>query len=235
MNIIKKHKPEFIIDLGCGVGGTLFYLAQAYSKSRYYGITISSAQVQISKNIAQKLNLQDKCFISKGDFQNLPDELPVMDLAFSIEAFVHATDSDAFFRQISTKMKKNGFLVICDDFLTDTSANLPPNSQENKLIEFFRQGWVLGSLMRTEQIETIASKYGYKLIENIDLTPNLKLRRNRDILISFLVPFLKYFMQFFSYAKALVGGDAIQKCLLKGLVEYRFLVFQKISSSNKDS
>jgi hypothetical protein len=27
LNLIKKHQSEFIIDLGCGVGGSLFYLA----------------------------------------------------------------------------------------------------------------------------------------------------------------------------------------------------------------
>lgn len=82
--------------------------------------------------------------------------------------------------------------------------------------------------MSVKEIETLASKYGYKLMENIDLTPNLKLRRNRDILISLYVIFLKPFMQFSSYFKALVGGDALQKCLMKKLVEYRFLVFQKV-------
>ncbi|MEG5057292.1 class I SAM-dependent methyltransferase [Microcoleus sp. A2-C5] len=225
LDIIQKHQPESIIDLGCGVGGSLFYLAQSYSKACYYGITISSAQVEISKKINKRLNLKSDCLISKGDFQNLDRDIPLMDLAYSVEAFVHATDSHAFFREISNKMNKNGFLIICDDFLTD---NLPADSSEKKLIEFFRKGWVLGSLMSTKSAEDIASKYGYKLIENIDLTPNLKLRRSRDILISLYVIFLKPFMEFSLYIKALVGGDALQKCLMKELVQYRFLVFQKI-------
>ncbi|MEH1835410.1 MAG: methyltransferase domain-containing protein [Nostoc sp.] len=228
LNIIKRHKLESILDLGCGVGGSLFYLAQAYSKPCYYGITISSAQLQIFRDISKKLNLENKCKIVKGDFQKLPKSLPVIDLAFSIEAFVHATDSDAFFSEISANMNKTGFLIVCDDFISESAANLPTNSSEKKLIELFCKGWVLGSLTRVSQIQSIASKYGYQLMENIDLTPNLKLRRNRDILISFSVIILKHFMQFSSYIKALVGGDALQKCLMKELVSYRFLVFQKI-------
>ena len=91
LNIIKKHQPESIIDLGCGVGGSIFYVAKSYSKACYYGITISSAQVEISKDIYKRLNLQNPCVISKGDFQSLHQDLPLMDLAFSIEPFVHAT------------------------------------------------------------------------------------------------------------------------------------------------
>ncbi|MEH2425183.1 MAG: methyltransferase domain-containing protein [Nostoc sp.] len=228
LNIITTHKLESILDLGCGVGGSLFYLAQAYSKPCYYGITISSAQVQISREISKKLNFENQCMICKGDFQKLPDDLPLMDLAFSIEAFVHATDNDAFFSEISTKMKRNGLLIVCDDFISEKAASLPTNSSEKKLIELFCRGWVLGSLISVKEIQTIAEKSGYKLIENIDLTDNLRLRRNRDILISLYIIFLKPLMQVSSYFKALVGGDALQKCLIKKLVEYRFLVFQKV-------
>jgi SAM-dependent methyltransferase len=227
LNIIKKHKLKSILDLGCGVGGSLFYLAQAYSKPCYYGITISSAQVEISKEISKKLNLEKKCVILKGDFQKLPKTLPVIDLAFSIEAFVHATDSDAFFSEISANMTKNGFLIICDDFISETAASSSTNLSEKKLIELFRKGWVLSSLTSVSQIQPIASKYGYELMENIDLTQNLRLRRKRDILISIYVMWLKPFMRFSSYIKALVGGDALQKCLMKEIVSYRFLVFKK--------
>ena len=227
LRVIKKHKLESILDLGCGVGSSLFYLAQAYAQAHYYGITISSAQVQLSKDISKKMGLQGECIIAKGDFQKLPQDLPSIDLAFSIEAFVHATDSNAFFSQIAAKMKEEGLLIICDDFLSNRAASPSLDSKDKKLIQLFRKGWVLSSLMSIKELQNIAAENGYRIIEDIDLTPNLRLMKRRDILISLIAPFFKYIMHFSPYVKAYVGGDALQKCLLKGLVEYRFLVFQK--------
>ena len=86
-----------ILDLGCGVGGSLYYLAQHQPDNQYYGITISPNQVQVAHKIGMSLGLDTTCHISEGDYHQLPTHLPKVELAYAIESFLHATNPTAFF------------------------------------------------------------------------------------------------------------------------------------------
>ena len=55
----------------------------------------------------------------KGDFCALPPGLGRVDLAFSIEAFVHAPSGDDYFRECARLIRPGGLLIVCDDFVAD--------------------------------------------------------------------------------------------------------------------
>src|SRR5690606_35863809 len=88
---LPKKDDLHILDLGCGVGSTLFYLAEKYpDKAQYTGITISTKQVEIAKEINQQLGFS--CQFVAADFLHLP-AMPPVDFAYTIEAFIHAPDA----------------------------------------------------------------------------------------------------------------------------------------------
>ncbi len=218
--------PPEILDLGCGVGSTLFYLNEHFAgKAKYTGVTISNKQVAIAKDINQKLGYS--CQFMQADFLQLPP-LPPINFAYAIEAFIHAPDAASFFEESARVLEKGGKLVLIDDFLTEKGnySNLP--AKQKQWLEDVAKGWMAGSLITTKNIEKIALTHRLKLTENQDLTPHLELRRPRDQFIEVLVKLLGKLAYHSQYFRSLRGGDALQKCLLNGLLEYRMLVFEKL-------
>ena len=78
-----------------------------------------------------------------------------------------------------------------------------------------------------EQVTTWAEKYNLRLVRNDELTPYLHLRNLPDLLarailfIGNLLP-IKH-----AILPSMLGSMALQQCLHMGIVEYRFLVFEK--------
>ena len=214
-----------ILDLGCGVGGAVFYLAQKLGLAhKLYGLSISAVQIEYAKRISTQFNLHEQCSFIEADFHQLPESLPEIDLAYAIEAFVHAYDANQFFEQVSEKLKPGGRLILIDDFLADRNSL---KSADEQAIERFRYGWVLGSLLTIEQVKHLANKHKLKCTKMLDLTAWLKVYTLKERLIRLYVQLMRPFLKRSIYFKSLVGGDARQYCLQKGLVQYRILVFEK--------
>ena len=218
-----NNTPPNVVDLGCGVGGSVFYLARHEPTANYYGITISAKQASIAQNIAQTLNMEGNCQFIPGDYHQLPDSLPDANLAYAIEAFSHSTDPETFFEQIGKKLHKGDKLIICDDICSEK----PLGKDGEKYINRFKDGWIIGTLTTVSSLERMAALYNFKLVDNRKLSNQLELGRPRDKFIKLVVSLLHRFSKHSSYLKSLVGGDALQTNLMKGWIEYRFLIFEK--------
>ncbi len=100
----ERERPAYpltVLDLGCGVGGSLFYLARHLPPpTRLVGLTLSPTQAQWAGQSARRLGLESSSVFVEGDFLNLPVSTSV-DAAFAIEAFAHAPDPARFFEQVA--------------------------------------------------------------------------------------------------------------------------------------
>ncbi|MFK8104601.1 MAG: cyclopropane-fatty-acyl-phospholipid synthase family protein [Saprospiraceae bacterium] len=226
----KQDQPLSVLDLGCGVGSSLFYLAhKAAPTTQFHGITISAKQAVIAQQHLQQMQ-SSNCTIVEGDFQQLGDHIPSLDLAFAIEAFIHAPDAQVFFQQISQKLKPGGLLIIIDDVLEEllTTANTRTQKKIKTVLSNFKDNWMAGSLLTIKQLEKHASQHQMRLSKNKNLTPYLPLNRPRDIFIRTLLKFTKPFFRNNPYHRSLIGGDARQIALLNHYICYRCLVFEKL-------
>jgi cyclopropane fatty-acyl-phospholipid synthase-like methyltransferase len=216
--------PQQVMDLGCGVGSALFYLAERSDENiRFSGVTISATQAEIGQRRAAELGLADRCQVLQGDFLDLP-EGPPLDLAYAIEAFLHAADPQRFFAQVGSRLRPGGRLVLIDDFRTEKAAS---SQQATRLLEDFRQGWLAGSLITVAQAAKLAAREGLALRQDRDLTPLMALGRPRDRFIGLMYRFFRNTMKRSTYLQAFSGGYAKQQCLRQGLVAYRMLVWEK--------
>jgi len=222
---LKVEEPH-VLDLGCGVGGSITYLGQRNKKAQFTGVTISSKQAEIGNQLIAEKGLSEHCRVLEGDFQQLPDLEPV-DLAFSIEAFVHSPNARIFFQQVASKLKTGSKLILIDDCLTERYTS-KISKLELELVNDFKEGWITPSLHLISELEKIANVEGFILLENNDLTSMMRIGRPRDKLFGLLLFFFKKQMKKSQYFQMIVGGYAKQQCIKKGIVNYRMFVFEKM-------
>lgn len=215
------------IDLGCGVGSSLLYLLQyGPANCQGWGITISPAQVQLAREFQSKLGIEKASF-QEGDFLQWPDGLPRMDLAYAIEAFLHAADPRAFFQAAANGLKKGGKLILIDDFLSKKGSEGKLSQKQSQNLSYFRHGWMAGSLISGEAAEAMASEYGLRLRRTLNLTPYMRLDRPRDKVIGLLSAVAGKWMQRSTYFKMMHGGYAKQQSLKQDLLRYQLMEWEK--------
>jgi cyclopropane fatty-acyl-phospholipid synthase-like methyltransferase len=220
----ERDVPLHVLDLGCGVGGSLIFLASR-SGLTGTGATLSRVQAERARERVRRAGLDARVTIVQADFERLPDAVPVAHLAYAIEAFVHAADPAAFFRSAARHVLEGGLLIVCDDFLRRHETALAAG--ERRTVERVRRGWLTHSLITPAEASAHAERAGFRPLKDVDLTPYLELGRPRDRLIRALLA-LGSALPVPGHAwRSLVGGSALQTALGTGLIDFRFMVWRR--------
>ena len=210
-----------VLDLGCGVGASVNYLYEQCKErnTAFSGITISPTQIQIAKeHFAQK-----PLTFYEGDFLSLPPGIQGVDIAYCIEAFIHASSIEGYFKSISDRMNKGGRLVIIDDLIAVDQMN----PRQEMLLKNFEEGWHAGVLTSIENAKIQAQKSGLQFVKHQSLSPYLKIGRPRDKFISIYVKMMSPFIKNSYYFSMLKGGAAKQKLIRQKVLDYSLLIFEK--------
>jgi ubiquinone/menaquinone biosynthesis C-methylase UbiE len=216
--------PLRVADLGCGVCASLCRIARAMP-IRGLGVTISEAQVKLAKRRIDAQGLAASIECIKGDFCALPPGLPAVDLAFSIEAFVHAPSGEDYFRECARLIRPGGLLIVCDDFVSD--ATLRSDRRAARWIERFRLGWVAPNVKTEDEARSLARSAGFSHVETVDLSPYLEIRRIRDYAAGALMRCLGWLPVKNNYWSMLYGGHALQIALKRGFIQHLFVVWKR--------
>jgi cyclopropane fatty-acyl-phospholipid synthase-like methyltransferase len=212
-----------VVDLGCGVGASLCYLAGRRSDLTGVGVTLSPLQVRAARERIRRAALEDRLECLQGDFCDLPEAAGDADLVYAIESFVHGADPAAFFAHSRRVLKPSGLLVICDDFRRPGAGSAAAQS-----IARFRRGWQVNSLLLPSELREVARSAGFTHTQTSDLSPFLELNRPRDRVIAAWAALTGWLPIYHTRFGHLLGGSALQRCLLRGWVGYDFAVFQRV-------
>lgn len=101
------------LDLGFGLGGVAFYLAEKYQMN-IAGIEVHPWMVQYAKEHAPTSisnSLEFNTYNSAGELPYQPD---TFDLVYSKGVLNHVADKDSLFRQVHAVLKPAGLFVIAD-------------------------------------------------------------------------------------------------------------------------
>ena len=216
---IAESGARRILDLGCGVGASLEHVLHG-TEVAGIGVTNSRVHTELART-----RLGARATILELDFCSDPLPGPV-DLAFGIESFVQAADAEALVANIATVVAANGYLVLCDDFLA--------GAEDDRWVREFRKGWRLSSLLRPEALDALAVENGFELVEDLDLTPFLKLDRSRDRALGLLIALTRPLASMNAILESYLGSNALRQCLKRGLVAYRYRVFQASGLQSKE-
>ncbi len=126
-----------VLDVGSGIGGAAFHLAQAYG-AKVTGIDLAQEMDAVARDRVKQLGLADSVSFILGDV--LATDFPEpFDVVWSRDAFMHIPDKPRLFARLFSLMAPGGRLVI-----TDYARGKTPGSPE---------------------FETYIEKTGYSVIE----------------------------------------------------------------------
>jgi SAM-dependent methyltransferase len=220
------REPRAVLDLGCGVGGTLFSLARTFSDTRLHGVTISARQVSIARELAQGKALGERCTFVQADFEDLDLDLDLRaDAIIAVESFIHSSRPERLLATCRRHLVEDGVLVIVDDFLTRPVPPEDPALRET--IDTFRTGWRVPGLCTLTDLDALARRAGLEPLETRDLSGLIRTGRPRDWLVSMASPLARALgLTRRPFWANVVGGNALNTALRSGWIQYRLLALR---------
>jgi len=136
---IPDHVEVAIADLGCGVGGTCFFLANNYSKATVHGVNISPDQVAFANRLRELNGLDERVQFFVSDYSSSLLDSGGYDYVFGVESICHAIDKDKVYEEAFRLLRPGGVFAMMDY----TEEREPATKSETELLDDFRIGWAI--------------------------------------------------------------------------------------------
>lgn len=189
---LKLCPEDFVLDAGCGLGGTSFWIAQ-HIGCKLIGVSITPDQIKRAQIYALEKGLQNRVSFKLADYTqtNFPDNY--FDAVFAIETICHLTDKTPFFQEIRRILKPKGRLVVADFTLLK-----PLLTQEEKILMYrWLSGWKGSNLWTESQHVSALKKSGFVHIKTLDYSQQTLPSSRRLYLFSLLgVPLYRLLHKF---------------------------------------
>jgi SAM-dependent methyltransferase len=215
--------PADVLDAGCGLGGTTFYL-QSRLGGRYTGITLSDTQCARATAEATRRGLGEVCRFAVRDYDaDLTDLLPTgVDLIVAIESLAHAPDPAATIGRLAARLRPGGRLLLVDDVPRDTLA------WNDRDFAGFRAGWMCPAVATDAVLAAAFTAAGLTVCHDDDLTPRVRHRRPAAFTALLLAARAGSAVLALTPARvimgALHGGLMLERLYARGVVRYRLIV-----------
>ena len=218
---LASSRQLHVVDLGCGVGASVAYLARALPV-RATGVTLSPVQARMAAERLAEAGLADRVRCVEGDYTALPPEVETADAAYAIESFVHGPSPERFFREAARLVRPGGLLMVCDDVRRESD-----DPRAARVTRQFARGWHVNTLVTAAELRQLAAAAGFTHERTMDLTPWLELNRPRDRAIRLLAAAAQWLPGEPTWLAPLVGGTALQQGLERGWLAYEFAIFRR--------
>jgi ubiquinone/menaquinone biosynthesis C-methylase UbiE len=103
-------KNKKIVEIGCGRGGGLAYIAKYYSPDSLKGIDLSSSAINYSK----KNNKFSNVSFQQGDAQKIPLSDNSCDVVINVESSHRYLEMDLFMSEVIRILKRGGYFLFTD-------------------------------------------------------------------------------------------------------------------------
>ena len=114
------HNGDTVVELGCGQGANILYLARTFPKAKFYGFDLMPKKNALPRNVKVfQQNYQN--------MQQMPDKS--VDVVYAIETIVHCTDKMAVFKEVRRILKPGGVFIVYDYGLVQPFEAYDPDVQ----------------------------------------------------------------------------------------------------------
>lgn len=153
-----------VLDAGCGVGGTVIWLAQEYGV-HVVGLTNCEPHVALASEQAQKRGVGDRVEFRYGDFMQMPFEEDSFDAVLNHETYCYAADKPAYLRGVRRVLKAGGRWQCLDGFLHDKELS----ERDRAIHADMQRGWHTEPLQPWRDVLATCEAVGFENIEEEDL------------------------------------------------------------------
>jgi cyclopropane fatty-acyl-phospholipid synthase-like methyltransferase len=153
-----------VLDAGCGLGGSSFWLAESVG-AQVVGITLAQSQVDQARRIAARRGLADKVGFERANFTCTPFPSGSFDVVWALESLCHAEAKPMFYSEAARLLRPGGRLVIAEFIRTTRRLH----GQSERVFREWLDGWAIPDL-DTEWEHTAAAAAGFSDISMRDCT-----------------------------------------------------------------
>jgi tocopherol O-methyltransferase len=158
----QDQKPQNIIDVGCGIGGSTLYLAKKFG-SQATGITLSPVQAARATERATQADLDTQVRFEVANALDMPFEDDTFDLVWSLESGEHMPDKTKFLAECYRVLKPGGKIILatwCHRETNSLAGDLTPDEIAH-LKEIYRV-YCLPYVISLSEYRAIALDCGFK-------------------------------------------------------------------------
>jgi tocopherol O-methyltransferase len=155
------NRPQNILDVGCGIGGSSLYLAEKFG-ARVTGITLSPVQANRAQARAQSAGLQARTDFQVANALDMPFADNSFDLVWSLESGEHMPDKVKFLQECHRVLKPGGKLIFVTWCHRPTTVTTPLRADERKHLADIYRVYCLPYVISLAEYTEIIEQGGFK-------------------------------------------------------------------------
>lgn len=169
LDALALQNGHTVVDIGCGLGGSLRMASDLISGGHLIGINIDLQQLEICKE--QSISNDNRLSWILNDACDIQLEDGTSDRILSLEAMFHFCSREVFLSEASRLLSTGGRLV-CSDIQFDA----PLTMEEYALLDYVQKGYAPWPIpvIQADDVIDIASKHNLILIKNRNLSDSVR-------------------------------------------------------------
>lgn len=160
--ILSLRGGENVLDVGCGHGGTLLYLARRFDCCGR-GVTISPKQARIAGEKAARAGLAERLHFVVDDADTSRFPPAAFDLVWVMESSEHFSDKPGFLRGAASTLRPGGKLLLA----------AWTGSMEQPRVQEVARAFLCPELWTAERYQSAITASGMQLTHREDLSPRV--------------------------------------------------------------
>jgi tocopherol O-methyltransferase len=159
------HAGSRVLDAGCGVGGSCFWLAR-HAGASTIGVTLAHSQVVQARLLAHKLGLAGRARFLRADFTRTPFPDASFDVVWALESLCHAPDKRAFYHEAARLLRPGGRIVVAEYMRTTRPLPAPAEAVVRRWLD----GWAIPDIDTPDEHHCHAGDAGLEHVHVRDFT-----------------------------------------------------------------
>ena len=157
-----------VLELGCGKGYNICYLAKRFPEVQFLGIDISEASIQEAKSKTRTLQ---NVTIQKMDMDYASFDPDSYHIVFDVETVCHTQDHLQLITKVYGALKEDGLFILFDNFRKGTLTT--DQVLEQKALRYIEIAVGIQDGIAINEWIDLANQIGFETIVNNDLSAKI--------------------------------------------------------------